>query len=403
MKRFFLVLFTCLIFTFSSFESKALTPSEKTSDYIIFPYDYFESLSYQKNYFEILPKYFEAAKLHCGTYDKSAFIFYKIDRGYRVYDQYEGGWTGSVRFICAQNSNDATRLYVQGQFQSMLFQSKYHSSELRFEFRETFEVGNNRAERQKQSELVVAEARRIEAEKIRKAEAEKIEKEKKAKLVELDKVYGKKCQGGLLQKDIDKNSQKFNDCLLAEEAKTLAVQKQQTEKLALAEEKKQREQSKIQTALQQKKELDQAKVREEQIKVSKMTPDDKRAFTCSEKFGFKKGSDKFKDCVFKIYQAELELEKLELQRELAKANAETARVRAEAAKASEERQQNLARAQAEAATMQAIAARQQAIAANTASSLQMIESGLRMMSPQQSNSVRLKTNCTYIGRDLSCF
>jgi len=414
MKRILLSIIASLILCLSAFQTKALTPSEKTSDYIIFPYDYFESLSYQKNHLEILPKYFEAAKLHCGTYDKSAFIFYKIDRGYRVYDQYEGGWTGSVRFICAQNSNDATRLYVRGQFQSMLFQSKYNSSELRFEFRETFEVGNNRAERQKQSELAVAEAKRIEAEKIRKAEAEKkeeakkietekIEKEKKAKLVELDKVYGKKCQGGLLQKDIDKNSQKFNDCLLAEEAKTLAIQKQQTEKLALAEEKKQREQSKIQTALQQKKELDQAKVREEQIKVSKMTPDDKRAFTCSEKFGFKKGSDKFKDCVFKIYQAELELEKLELQRELAKANAETARVRAEAAKASEERQQNLARAQAEAATMQAIAARQQAIAANTASSLQMIESGLRMMSPQQSNSVRLKTNCTYIGRDLSCF
>lgn len=245
----------------------------------------------------------------------------------------------------------------------------------------------------------------VKSEKVSKSENEErktnIAISKNTKLD--DSQFSKKCEGGVFSKGYKKGTEEFNDCVKREEKlAALDIQKRElmneekNKKIALEENNKQK-------AIQQKQELEQAKIKEEQTKISKMKPEDRHAYTCTEKFGFRKGSDKFKDCVFKIYQAELELEKLELQRELAKANAETARVRAEAARASEERQQNLARAQAEAATMQAIAARQQAIAANTASSLQMIESGLRMMSPQQSNSVRLKTNCTYIGRDLSCF
>ena len=133
-----------------------------------------------------------------------------------------------------------------------------------------------------------------------------------------------------------------------------------------------------------------------------MSPDDRRAYTCSEKFGFKKGKDNFKDCVFKIYSAELEMEKLELQRELAKANAEIARANAEIARAGVERQDRLALAQTEAAKMQAFAARQQAIAANTADSLALIESGLRILSPQRP-APRVQTTCTYSGRFLNCF
>ena len=47
-----------------------------------------------------------------------------------------------------------------------------------------------------------------------------------------------------------------------------------------------------------------------------MKPEDRNAYTCSEKFGFRKGSDKFKDCIFELYKAEAELEKLELQKKL---------------------------------------------------------------------------------------
>jgi multidrug efflux pump subunit AcrA (membrane-fusion protein) len=142
--------------------------------------------------------------------------------------------------------------------------------------------------------------------------------------------------------------------------------------------------------------------REEQIKISKMKPEDRHAYTCAEKFSFRKGSDKFKDCIFELYKAEAELEKLELQKQVAKANADAARANAEAARAGAERQERLALAQTEAAKMQALAARQQAIAANTADSLALIESGLRMMSPQRP-APRMQTTCTYTGSFMNCF
>ena len=186
---------------------------------------------------------------------------------------------------------------------------------------------------------------------------EKVKTEKQLTIVELGNLYSEKCI-----RTNKKDSDKYNSCLL----------EKHTEAKQLAE------------------------------KVSKMSPDDRRAFTCSEKFGFRKGSDKFKDCVFKIYAAEIEMEKLELQRELAKANAETAKARAEAARASDDRQERLLQAQTETAKMQSLAARQQAIAANTAESLALMESGLRMMSPQQS-APRMQTSCTYVGRFLNCY
>ena len=239
--------------------------------------------------------------------------------------------------------------------------------------------------REKNEEQLVKQ----EQENKRKLEAELKRKKDLERVAILEKDFAKSCRSH------SKGSEQYNNCLLEQER---IAKEAEAKKLAA---KQDQERKKLEVDLAKKRDLE-AKAKEEQIKVSKMTPDDRRAYTCSEKFGFRKGSDKFKDCVFKIYQAEIELEKLELQRELAKANAETARVRAEAARASEERQQSLARAQTEAATMQALAARQQAIAANTASSLQMIESGLRMMSPQQS-APRLQTNCFYHARSFSCF
>jgi hypothetical protein len=173
------------------------------------------------------------------------------------------------------------------------------------------------------------------------------------------------------------------------------INEEKNKRIALEENKKQK-------GIQQKQELDAAKIKEEQIKVSKMKPEDRYAYTCNEKFGFRKGSDKFKDCIFELYKAEAELEKLELQKQVAKANADAARANAEAARAGAERQERLALAQTEAAKMQALAARQQAIAANTADSLALIESGLRMMSPQRP-APRMQTTCTYTGSFMNCF
>ena len=126
-----------------------------------------------------------------------------------------------------------------------------------------------------------------------------------------------------------------------------------------------------------------------------MSSDDRRAYNCSEKFGFRKGTDKFKDCVFKIYQAEVELEKLELQKELMKANIELA-------KANSQRQDSLALAQTEAAKMQALAARQQAIAAETGKNLALLDLSARLLAPPAAPQMN-RTTCTFNGRFMNCF
>ena len=205
----------------------------------------------------------------------------------------------------------------------------------------------------------------------------------------LEKRYGSSCL------KYQNGSDQYKNCLLEQEK----IEKNIEEKKLLAQQEQKRKLLETEMA---KKKIIEDKQKEEANRLAKMSPDDRRAFTCSDKFGFRKGSDKFKDCVFKIYQAEIEMEKLELQRELAKANAEIAKARAEAARASEERQERLLLAQTETAKMQALAARQQAIAANTAESLALMESGLRMLSPQQP-APRLQTNCYYHARSFSCF
>jgi len=405
---------------------------------------------------------FEIAEKHCATLDKATILVYKLipDRNpgqskigkpfdFKIFDEDTTGEFSRIRFFCADDSAQAKKLYDEQIFSSkfksqarLKYTSETTTPNWRFDIRQSEDVQRKiyeraqsiEEERKKKLELAAAEAKKIEAEK--KEEVKKIEADKKrAKFAELDKVYGKKCQGGLLQKDIDKNSQKFNDCLLAEEAKTLAIQKQQTEKLALAEEKKQRaideknkiaalEQSKIQTALQQKKELDQAKVREEQIKVSKMTPDDRRAYNCTEKFGFKKGSDKFKDCIFSMYKAETELEKIELQKKLIEANLEVAKAkereaiaRENAARSEQERQalaqqrnNALLERQVLAQERAAAAAAQQARISDFESSQRMIDRGLEMLSGQRNlagqvrqPTQRFEANCHFTGRYMTCF
>lgn len=400
---------------------------------------------------EDLEKRFNIAENYCSSLNKPTILIYRLIPGrktwdlkfftaydLRIFDEDISGEFSRLRFFCADDNITAARLYdkltfikengkdilnteTAKKFKSTAGQ-KYttetsENPNWKFDIRETEEV------RLKKLERITAERLKTEQERQRTLELAALEekklneqkkgKEKKSKLIELEKQYGKKCQGGLFQKDLDKKLQKFNDCLLDQEAKDLAIKKQQSEKIAQAEEKKQKvleeknkkialEENKKQKAIQQKQELDQAKIREEQTKVSKMKPEDRNAYTCSEKFGFRKGSDKFKDCIFELYKAEAELEKLELQKQVAKANAEAARASAEAARASAERQERLALAQTEAAKMQALAARQQAIAANTADSLALINQGLSMMSPQRP-APRMQTTCTYVGRFLNCF
>lgn len=53
--------------------------------------------------------------------------------------------------------------------------------------------------------------------------------------------------------------------------------------------------------------------------LASMRPDERRAYICEKTYGFKKGSDRFADCVFKIMTTDAELEKLDKQRRIVEA------------------------------------------------------------------------------------
>lgn len=210
------------------------------------------------------------------------------------------------------------------------------------------------------------------------------EAEKQKKLyVELEKSYGRSCS------KFSKDRNQFNSCLI--EQNKIAKEKEQKRLLEIVEKENIKKKE-----IEDKQKLAAARSKDEELKLSKMNPDDRRSYTCSEKFGFRKGSDKFKDCVFKIYAAEIEMEKLELQKQLAKANADLARANAD-------RQDRLALAQAETAKMQSLAAQQQAIAANTARNLALMETGLRMMQPPPQPQFMAPRTCTFTGNFMNCF
>ena len=199
---------------------------------------------------------------------------------------------------------------------------------------------------------------------------------------------------------INKNTQ-LNKITASEKEVPQSVNQQK--KIAVVEDNKQK-------AIKEKKAVYEAKAKEEQIKISKMKPEDRHAYTCKEKFGFRKGSDKFKDCVFEMYKAETELEKLELQKKIIEANLEATRARESAARTEQDRNNALLERQTLAQERTAAAAAQQARIANFESSQRMIDDGLALMrgdrnlagqvrQPQQ----RLQTNCTFTGRFMSCF
>ena len=160
-----------------------------------------------------------------------------------------------------------------------------------------------------------------------------------------------------------------------------------------------------------------AKLEAEKIKTEKeifmsLTIEEKRAFTCTRTFGFKKGSDKFKDCVFKIYAAELELEKLEVEKQLAEAQLETAKAHREAAEAKvlaakaqgelQKAQIQATEAQAAASQQQAAASKAQAAATKQQSSMSLLMQGLQMLQPP-TQPQSFKTTCRWSGGFFNCW
>jgi len=67
--------------------------------------------------------------------------------------------------------------------------------------------------------------------------------------------------------------------------------------------------------------------------LANMKPEERRGYICEKTYGFRKGSDKFSECVYKILAADIELEKLELQKKLAESQLETAKANEATARA----------------------------------------------------------------------
>jgi uncharacterized protein YcfL len=140
-------------------------------------------------------------------------------------------------------------------------------------------------EKKRIQQNILAEKEKLEAAKEAKKLKDKEEYEKKVKLEYLDKAYGKKC---LTKKN---NISDYNTCLFNQERVVLAEKQEQDRK------------------------VNKAKL-EEQNKLSTMPPSERYAYTCEKTYGFKKGSDNFRDCVFKIMTTEYEMQRASDQRRI---------------------------------------------------------------------------------------
>ena len=137
-----------------------------------------------------------------------------------------------------------------------------------------------------------------EDENKKKAEAEF----KLKRAVELEKNFGSMCR------KYSKGSTEYNNCLVDQEK---IVKETEAKKLALRQ-----DQEKKKAELERQTKLEEE--RANKLLVS-MKPEERRAYICEKTYGFKKGSDRFADCVFKIMTTDAELEKLDKQRRIAEA------------------------------------------------------------------------------------
>ena len=118
------------------------------------------------------------------------------------------------------------------------------------------------------------EAARLEQETKRKKELEN--------LARLEKDHGRKCN------KFSNKTYEYNSCLL------------EKDQLAKQEE------------VKKKQDLEK-----ERNRLANLTPSERYAYTCEKTYGFKKGSDNFRDCVFKIMTTEYEMQRASDQRRIA--------------------------------------------------------------------------------------
>jgi hypothetical protein len=140
-----------------------------------------------------------------------------------------------------------------------------------------------------------------------------------------------------INKLIEDKKEKSKDKESLEKQKKEAKLKEENSKKQAIEKKKEADKLQIiaKEKQQQEAKLQKQKIEEEKLNklLANMKPEERRSYICEKTYGFRKGSDKFSECVYKILAADVELEKLELQKKLAEAQLETARANEAAARA----------------------------------------------------------------------
>lgn len=131
------------------------------------------------------------------------------------------------------------------------------------------------------------------------------EQQRQSRFKYLENTFGGKC---LRYKA---NITEYNKCLNDQE--------QIVKKEKALQEAKQSEENKRKQLITEKQKAEEERANR---LLASMKPEERRSYICEKTYGFRKGSDKFGDCVFKIMAADLEIEKLEMQRKITEAQIE---------------------------------------------------------------------------------
>lgn len=131
------------------------------------------------------------------------------------------------------------------------------------------------------------------------------EQQRQSRFKYLENTFGSKC---LRHKA---NITEYNKCLNDQE--------QIVKKEKAIQDAKQAEKNKRKQIITEKQKAEEERANR---LLASMKPEERRSYICEKTYGFRKGSDKFGDCVFKIMAADLEIEKLEMQRKITEAQIE---------------------------------------------------------------------------------
>ena len=325
---------------------------------------------------------------HCESYKKNTYYFFKNKYG-SITGKIKGAqfdffvdkkalnslW--AYQFYCADNLEDAKALQIfkyssENSTYGKAIWDKSKSRTLHYDIIRTLSKAEKKAQMDEFNRLedIKEKEREIRAIKKKEALALAAAKKRKQKVSSLELSYGKECSGSMFSKGFTKGTKEYQNCLFAKEKEMIVRQK----------------------ALE--------------IKLAKMTPIQRREYNCEQTFKFRKGTNPFNQCVFKLYTTELEIEKLELQKQVAEANERAALAQAKAASSETARKEAIANAQISAANAQVAAAKASARASSLASSIELMRMGSSMMkspAPAPSGMGRVRTTCRNVGGFLNCY